>query len=72
VVTIKDNGKGFDAAAMQGANGAVPYDGLGGNGLRNMRSRVANLGGEFMIRSETGEGTLIEIRIPVKAAPLAT
>jgi len=72
VVTIKDNGKGFDSAAMLDANGAAPYNGLGGNGLRNMRSRVANLGGEFMIRSETGEGTLIEIRIPVKAAPLAT
>jgi ligand-binding sensor domain-containing protein/two-component sensor histidine kinase len=61
VVKIKDDGRGFDAAEV--FSGA--YDGFGGNGLINMRRRTENLGGRFTVESERGNGTSVEIKIPI-------
>lgn len=53
VLTIEDDGAGFD-----------PSRDAPGNGLRNMRERAAALGGELNLASEAGVGTRVEVRIP--------
>jgi signal transduction histidine kinase len=53
LLVIDDDGHGFDPAAVPG-----------GQGLRNLRDRVALLGGELSIKSSLGDGTAIAVRIP--------
>lgn len=53
---ISDDGVGFDV--QQGKS-------KGNYGLRNMEERVNNLGGSYKIISSPGQGTLIDIKIPV-------
>src|SRR3954447_8441633 len=50
VVSVIDDGSGFD-------DGAV----AAGQGLRNMKARSANIGGGFRLRSEPGRGTALEV-----------
>ena len=58
---IRDNGRGFDAAA-----GAA----LGHHGLRNMRSRAADIGAIMEITSTGQLGTEIRVRLePDSTAP---
>ena len=54
-VEISDNGKGISSEMKRKAKSF---------GLIGMRERVALLGGEFVIRSELGAGTSVEIVIP--------
>lgn len=56
VVTIRDNGRGFDSSVTDE-----------GNGLRNMRARVAEAGGRFGLGSEVDHGCELEFRVPVQA-----
>ncbi|HMQ77877.1 MAG TPA: two-component regulator propeller domain-containing protein [Flavobacteriales bacterium] len=49
---VTDDGRGFDPHAMLG-------NGLGGNGLDNMRKRAADAGGVCTITSLPGEGTTV-------------
>lgn len=53
-LTIKDDGKGFDA--MKNAKGM---------GFRNIKSRVAMIDGEVNIISSPGDGCMIHVHIPV-------
>jgi two-component system sensor histidine kinase UhpB len=53
---IRDDGRGFDAAAI-GADRAC------GLGLRGMRERLALVGGELTIDSQPGRGTLVQARV---------
>ena len=50
---IRDDGRGFDAAAGSG------------DGLRNMRARAAALGGVLSISSAAGRGTTIALTVPL-------
>jgi signal transduction histidine kinase len=43
---------------------------IAGHGLDNMKKRVADLGGEFSVASRAGEGTRIEIKLPLAAPKL--
>jgi signal transduction histidine kinase len=52
-IKIEDNGKGFDVNS--------PYH---GNGLKNMRTRCEEIGGEYNILSSAGKGTVVKLRIP--------
>ncbi len=63
-IQVTDNGRGFDVPAMSG-NGSPrnTRGGNGGHGLRNMRQRLADIGGECLIRSRPGDGTTISMRI---------
>jgi signal transduction histidine kinase/ligand-binding sensor domain-containing protein len=49
-LTIQDNGKGFEPAAIRQ-----------GNGLQNLRKRAAEIKGQLAINSAPGEGTKIEL-----------
>ncbi|MGI8966907.1 MAG: sensor histidine kinase, partial [Limisphaerales bacterium] len=55
-ISIEDNGKGFSREI----NSAF------GNGLRNMRKRMENIGGCFELHSEPAQGTKIKIEVPTK------
>ncbi|GGE44542.1 sensor histidine kinase [Pullulanibacillus camelliae] len=56
VLKIHDNGKGFD----------ITEDKKTSYGLRTMRERCEELGGQFTLTSQINEGTFIDIRIPLK------
>ena len=57
VLDVRDSGSGFDANGAQ--NG-------GGLGLVSMEERVRPLGGSLLIESESGKGTKVEVRIPLR------
>jgi signal transduction histidine kinase len=61
VVRIIDNGKGFDAEAVN--NG---YDQRGSFGMVNMRERAELLDGSLQLKSAPGQGTQITVFIPLK------
>ena len=56
VIRVRDNGCGFDPAAVEAGGGHL--------GLRSMRERTARLGGKIRIASEIGVGTLVVVRLP--------
>jgi signal transduction histidine kinase len=60
-VTVSDNGKGFDVAATEG-------NGDGGFGLRSMRQRAGLLSASLEILSIPGQGTRIQLDVPVSNA----
>jgi signal transduction histidine kinase len=53
---IADNGRGF---AMHPRSSA-------GNGLRNMASRMQDIGGQLEVRSSPEQGTTISMHVPLK------
>ena len=59
VLCVRDDGCGFD--------GAGPPSRAGGFGLRGMRERAAQLGGELRILSRPGQGTEISLAVAVAA-----
>lgn len=61
-IMIQDNGRGF-AAAAPATGKPQPHGARGGNGLRNMRQRLADIGGECRVQSRPGEGTIVTLRI---------
>ena len=64
-VKITDNGRGFEVPPWSAATARQPGV-RGGNGLRNMRQRLADLGGEFQIVSRPGAGATVKLRIHLK------
>lgn len=60
-LTVRDDGSGFDVARMQ-------VDPQRGIGLRNLRERIAALGGQFGIVSGIG-GTELVATLPLVKAP---
>jgi signal transduction histidine kinase len=56
---VEDDGEGFDVEAVARA---TPSWGVG---LRSMRERAEMLGGTLRVDSEPGEGTRLEIRVPL-------
>jgi signal transduction histidine kinase len=61
-LSVQDNGKGFDPAETE----ATPV-GHSRNGIRNQRSRVAELGGTIELRSRFGGGTRLDVTVPLEA-----
>jgi two-component system NarL family sensor kinase len=55
-LTIQDDGRGFDPARFAD----------GRHGIVGMRERVEMLGGSLEIKSERGEGTRVEISVPLE------
>ncbi|WP_343628830.1 cache domain-containing protein [Roseateles sp.] len=61
LLRVLDDGAGFDAAAAEGAD---PHQGIG---LRNMRERMASVGGALDVQASPGHGTQIEATVPAAA-----
>jgi len=53
LLSIEDDGSGFDSRQESG-----------GSGLRNMRERASELGGQMRITSQNGRGTSLHISLP--------
>ncbi|ATO37840.1 MULTISPECIES: sensor histidine kinase [Geobacillus] len=62
LVSVKDNGKGFDPSVKK----------ENAFGLIGMRERVELLGGTLTIRSTIGGGTIVFIRVPIDRSVLET
>ena len=64
VLTIADDGDGFEAPDDLDA-----LSGVGSFGLAGMRERARLAGGELSIESEPGDGTVISVWVPAGAPP---
>ena len=53
LLSVEDDGKGFDAKRVRGL------------GLAGMAERVHHLGGAFHVHSRPGEGTQLEVELPL-------
>jgi len=62
-IKIQDNGRGFDRASILG-----PRKIRTGIGLTSIDERVRMLGGSLVVRSGPGQGTVLEIEIPLSEA----
>lgn len=59
LLTIRDDGRGFDPA------NPLRQNPTGGNGLRNLQVRAQQLGGTLTITSRPGAGTTISLQLPL-------
>lgn len=59
VVTVADDGKGFDPATLD-----RPVVGQGGFGLLSVRERLAHFGATLRVESTPGTGTAVRIVVP--------
>ena len=55
VISIEDNGRGFPVGATR----------AGGNGLSNMKERLATIGGELKLESRPGGGTKLQLLVQI-------
>jgi two-component system sensor histidine kinase DegS len=60
VLTVEDDGSGFDAATVIAAARQRST-----SGLANLEKRIEMLGGKLQIQSSTGRGTKVRIELPV-------
>jgi signal transduction histidine kinase len=58
VLTVKDDGRGFDPAAVTGQ----------GSGLHNLASRAREMGGTLRLDSSPGRGSAVSITFPLQEA----
>ena len=56
---IRDDGKGFDVSRLEKVNSTSQ-----GTGVFGMKERVEMLGGDYAVKSQLGQGTLITVKIP--------
>ena len=59
VLEVDDDGVGFDV------QGPAPA----GLGLENLRARAESLGGRLVVTSPPGEGTTVQVSLPLGAPP---
>lgn len=59
VVTVRDDGAGFDAKQVQ-----QEYETRGGLGLVNMLERAAQVGGKLTVAAQPGRGTATSLDVP--------
>ncbi len=60
LISVQDNGQGFDPAEA-----AAAPAGNSSNGLRNQRARVEELRGTLELRSRFGGGTRLDVTVPL-------
>jgi PAS domain S-box-containing protein len=61
VLTVEDNGKGFDYDRV----GKIPQSTDSPLGITIMRERATQFGGSFRIESQPGKGTQVMVEIPI-------
>ena len=69
-LVIADNGRGFDPRSLEHPAGgaADPARSAPGNGLQNMRRRLAEIGGHCEWETAPQEGARVRLVIPVRSA----
>jgi signal transduction histidine kinase len=63
IVTVEDDGIGFDTAEAEGAGERR------GLGLVGIRERVSHLRGTFRLESTPGQGTRLTAELPARVRP---
>jgi len=65
MMTIKDDGKGFDVSQVP--THAIFHEGesLGGNGIKNMNARADDINASLCINSKINEGTTVQLILPL-------
>ncbi|HLF01477.1 MAG TPA: GAF domain-containing sensor histidine kinase, partial [Anaerolineales bacterium] len=58
LLSVADDGRGFDLAATEQANGHF--------GLLGMRERAESFGGKLLLSTAPGRGTRVEVRVPIQ------
>src|SRR5581483_6571887 len=67
-IVILDNGRGFNQAKTPTPGATAPARAMRiGNGLTNMRQRLAIVGGQCLLESQTGRGSRIVFRVGLNA-----
>ena len=66
-ILVEDKGKGIPAEKRS----QIASSGTPGVGVRGMRERLRQLGGDMEIDSEAGKGTKVTVHLPVSSAPPA-
>jgi signal transduction histidine kinase len=61
LITVEDNGMGFDAAEAERAGGR------GGLGLIGIRERASQLRGTVRLESAQGKGTRLTVKVPARS-----
>jgi PAS domain S-box-containing protein len=56
IISIEDDGKGFTIDKVSRFS----------NGINNMKKRINSIGGNFMIHSQPGKGTTINVEVPIR------
>jgi len=70
-IIISDNGGGFEVPPERPVYvGATGNSSREGNGLINMRQRLADMSGRCSIQSRTGQGTIVTLSVPLSSAKL--
>jgi two-component system, sensor histidine kinase ChiS len=64
VLTVRDNGRGFDTTRPVSVD---RQETRGGNGLPNLQKRAKEMGGSFEISSSPGQGTSVVLRVSLTA-----
>ena len=64
VLKVQDDGKGIDPDAAADPDRPAP-----GNGLNNMKDRMAEIGGTCVVDSNPEQGTTVEFNVPFKVSP---
>jgi len=62
IVSVRDDGVGFDFDTVRMSRARRPSLGLAG-----MQERAALMGGEVTIQSSPGQGTLVEAKLPLQS-----
>ncbi len=66
-IRITDNGRGFlEGTPSEPGSKGRPGS---GNGLKNMKARLAEIGGRCVVESSPGQGTTITLEAPVETPP---
>ncbi len=60
VASVRDRGRGFNLVAVEST-----YNSRGSLGLLNMKERSHLIGADLRIRTDQGQGTTVELRIPL-------
>jgi signal transduction histidine kinase len=68
VVSVHDEGKGFDTAILKGRSTSIES----GRGFFNMYERTGYINGKLDIRSSTGEGTTVTLELPLQSVHATT
>jgi two-component system sensor histidine kinase DegS len=66
MITVRDEGKGFDMKLIEARNMNIES----GRGFFNMYERTEYVNGSLTINSEPGKGTSVELTVPVRTAVL--
>jgi signal transduction histidine kinase len=64
LMTVKDDGRGFDASQLTNEI-SKENEYLGGNGIKNMNVRADDLNADLCIHSTINEGTTVQLTLPV-------